>query len=252
MILLVDNYDSFVHNLARYVRELGLPTEVVRNDRLTCNQIAEQAPAAIIISPGPCTPNEAGISLELIRRFHGRIPILGVCLGHQAIAAALGGRVIRAPEPVHGRASWVRHQSTALFAGISNPFLAGRYHSLIAERESLPLQLDVTAETTDGLPMALEWAERKLYGVQFHPESVLTQFGHRLLANFLRLAGLDPLDVPRREHQPISAAPVIQTIPISPVAWPAPIHQAEGEPFQERRGVSPPCEEPQTMCARNP
>lgn len=191
MLLLIDNYDSFVHNLARYLAELGQPTRVVRNDRFDLDDVARWNPAAILLSPGPCTPLEAGHSLELVRRFRGRIPMLGVCLGHQTLAAALGGRIIRAPEPVHGRSSWVRHQTSPLFDGVANPFLAGRYHSLIIDEATLPAEFTITARTSDGLPMAIEQPAEQLYGVQFHPESILTQFGHQLLVNFLRLAGID-------------------------------------------------------------
>lgn len=190
MILLIDNYDSFVHNLARYLVELGAETEVVRNDALTVAQIAARQPQAIVISPGPCTPLEAGVSLEVVRQLGRTIPLLGVCLGHQAIAMALGGRVVRAPEPVHGRTSLVWHAGTPLFAGLASPFHATRYHSLLVERDTLPAELVPTAQTADGLIMALEHSAWPVYGVQFHPESILTEGGHRLLANFLRLAGL--------------------------------------------------------------
>ncbi|MBI1349090.1 aminodeoxychorismate/anthranilate synthase component II [bacterium] len=228
MILLIDNYDSFVHNLARYVRELGLPAEIVRNDALTVAEIAHQKPAAIIISPGPCTPLEAGISMAVVQQLAGTIPILGVCLGHQAIAAALGGLVIRAPEPVHGRTSWIRHQGTPLFAGISNPFPAARYHSLIVDEAHLPEKLQVTARTTDGLPMAIEHTTAAVYGVQFHPESVLTHFGHQLLTNFLRLAGVTVPMLPARSGETQQPASVVQFgPPVSPVAWPAPVTSVE-------------------------
>jgi anthranilate synthase/aminodeoxychorismate synthase-like glutamine amidotransferase len=193
MILLIDNYDSFVYNLARYLAELGCDTEVVRNDALTVADVDRLAPEAIVISPGPCTPSEAGISVELIRELGPRIPILGVCLGHQALAAALGGRIVRAPEPVHGRTSLVQHQGERLFAGLANPLRAMRYHSLIVDKETLPAELRVVARTADGIPMALEHATWPSFGVQFHPESILTESGHRLLANFLSLAGLPVL-----------------------------------------------------------
>ncbi len=201
MILLIDNYDSFVYNLARYLAELGCETQVVRNDAISVTGVADMAPQAIVISPGPCTPHESGISMALIRKLGPRIPILGVCLGHQALAAALGGRIGRAPEPVHGRTSLVHHAGTRLFAGLPNPLRATRYHSLLVEESTLPAELRIVARTADGLPMALEHATWPAFGVQFHPESVLTESGHRLLANFLMAAGiatneLPPGDVP--------------------------------------------------------
>jgi len=228
MILLIDNYDSFVHNLARYVHELGLPAHIARNDALTVDQIIAMNPAAIILSPGPCTPREAGISMPIVRQLTGRIPILGVCLGHQAIAAALGGRVIRAEEPVHGRSSWIRHHETPLFQGISNPFEAARYHSLIVEESQLPDELQITARTISGIPMAIEHRQAAVYGVQFHPESVLTQFGHQLLANFLRLAGISLASVPAflRETPP-AEVPGTHGPPLTPVAWPAPVDRVD-------------------------
>ena len=200
MILLLDNYDSFVFNLARYLQELGCVTQVVRNDSLTVNDISQLRPEAIVISPGPCTPYEAGISMDVIRRLGSTIPILGVCLGHQAIAAALGGEVIRAPEPVHGRTSLVKHHRSKLFEGIANPFQVMRYHSLIVQLESLPTDLSIVATTLDGIPMALEHRTWPLFGVQFHPESILTHHGHQLLANFLRVAGISPTQLPSREY----------------------------------------------------
>ena len=190
MLLLIDNYDSFVHNLARYFVELGCETRVVRNDAVTVDEVRELAPAAIVISPGPCTPREAGVSMELIRELAPLVPMLGVCLGHQAIAAALGGQVICADEPVHGRTSWVRHDGRRLFKGLPNPLRATRYHSLIVDEVTLPPDLIVTARTEDGVPMALEHERWPLFGVQFHPESILSQCGRSLLGNFLTLAGL--------------------------------------------------------------
>lgn len=191
MILLIDNYDSFVFNLARYIRELGCPTRVVRNDEITVAEVREMAPQAVVLSPGPCTPNEAGICLDLIRECYRDLPMLGVCLGHQAIGAAFGAVVSRAPEPVHGRVSMVRHASTNLFAQMPNPFQATRYHSLIVEEATLPAELVVTAWTADNLVMGLEHREFPICGLQFHPESILTQGGHRLLANFLTRAGIE-------------------------------------------------------------
>jgi anthranilate synthase/aminodeoxychorismate synthase-like glutamine amidotransferase len=202
MILLIDNYDSFVFNLARYFEELGQETDVVRNDALSVAEIAARKPAAIIISPGPCTPQEAGVSIDVICELSDRIPLLGVCLGHQALAAAFGGNVIRASEPVHGRTSLIRHSGEGLFLDLPSPLRATRYHSLIVEESSLPAELTVTARTEDGLIMGLAHRSRPCFGVQFHPESVLTQSGHQLLANFLRLAGLNASEVPAGDWQP--------------------------------------------------
>jgi anthranilate synthase/aminodeoxychorismate synthase-like glutamine amidotransferase len=192
MILLIDNYDSFVFNLARYFRELGCEVEVVRNDQITVSDIASRLPGAIVLSPGPCTPNEAGICLEVVRQLGSAIPMLGVCLGHQVIAAALGGEFVRADEPVHGRTSLVRHDERRLFAGLPNPLRATRYHSLVVSENSLPNCLRPTARTADGVLMAFEHVEWPLFGVQFHPESVLTASGHQLLRNFLFLSNYSP------------------------------------------------------------
>jgi anthranilate synthase component II len=189
LLLLIDNYDSFVFNLARYFERLGQPTRVVRNDAIDAAAVRAMKPTVIVISPGPCTPNEAGATLQIIRELHRELPILGVCLGHQAIAEALGGRIVRAGEPVHGRSSHVFHDQRALFAGIPSPTSACRYHSLIVERDSLPPPLAITATLDDGTIMALAHRDYPVYGVQFHPESILTESGYRLLANFLELAG---------------------------------------------------------------
>lgn len=199
MILLIDNYDSFVHNLARYFQELGCETDVARNDAITVDEIRRRRPQAIVLSPGPCTPREAGICGHLVRELGPATPILGVCLGHQAIVDALGGRIIRAPQPVHGQTSLVSHAGERLFAGLPIPLRAARYHSLIAEESSLPAALQVTARSEEGLIMALEHREWPVFGVQFHPESVLTQAGHRLLANFLMLAGATSHSPPEGE-----------------------------------------------------
>ncbi len=187
MILLLDNYDSFTYNLAQYLGELGCQVEVHRNDRISVEQIAQRKPERIVISPGPCTPQEAGISVELIQKLAGKIPILGVCLGHQAIGAAFGGKIIRAPKLFHGKTSQIKHEGTGLFRELPNPFTATRYHSLIVERKSLPRELAITAETSDGIIMGLRHRRHKLAGVQFHPESVLTESGKQLLRNFLNL-----------------------------------------------------------------
>jgi para-aminobenzoate synthetase component 2 len=189
MILLLDNYDSFTYNLAQLLGQLQQEVVVRRNDRITCDEIAALAPERIVISPGPGTPRRAGITLELIRRFAGQIPILGVCLGHQAIGEAFGGRVVRAPYLMHGKTSEIRHDDRGVFRGLPNPFTATRYHSLIVERRSLPRCLEISAETPDGLIMGLRHRRFAVEGVQFHPESVLTDTGPQLLRNFLALGG---------------------------------------------------------------
>ena len=185
MILLIDNYDSFVYNLARYVAELGQDPVVRRNDSITLDEIPGLEPSHIIISPGPCSPTEAGISTELIRRFGGSIPILGVCLGHQCIGAAYGGEIVRAKRPMHGKTSRIHHQGDGIFAGLPSPFLATRYHSLVIAPESVPEELRVTATAEDGEIMAVAHATHPVVGVQFHPESVLTEHGYRMLDHFL-------------------------------------------------------------------
>jgi anthranilate synthase/aminodeoxychorismate synthase-like glutamine amidotransferase len=196
MLLLIDNYDSFVHNLARYFERLGQATRVVRNDAIDVASVRAMDPAAIVLSPGPCTPNEAGASLDIVRQLHREVPILGVCLGHQVIAEALGGRVVRAERPVHGRASQIRHTGTGLFDGLPSPLSVGRYHSLVVEPSALPRELRATAWTENGVLMALEHATASVYAVQFHPESILTEHGYELIANFLRLAGLTSSNSP--------------------------------------------------------
>ena len=188
MVLLIDNYDSFVHNLARYVRELGHATDVRRNDAITLDEIGALAPSHIVVSPGPCTPREAGISNDVIVAFGSRVPILGVCLGHQCLGAALGGRVVRAPRPRHGKTSPIHHTGEGIFAGLPSPFPATRYHSLLVAREGLPDCLEVVATTPEDEIMALKHRDQPLWGVQFHPESVLTEHGHALLRNFLSLS----------------------------------------------------------------
>jgi anthranilate synthase/aminodeoxychorismate synthase-like glutamine amidotransferase len=185
MLLLIDNYDSFTYNLAQYFGELGCELLVKRNDEIALDEISELAPDHICISPGPCTPHEAGISKEVILRFGPEIPILGVCLGHQCIAEAYGGKVIRASRLMHGKASMVRHNGSALFSDLPTPFEAGRYHSLAVERRSFPASLEITAEGDDGEIMALRHREFAVQGVQFHPESVLTRDGKKILASFL-------------------------------------------------------------------
>lgn len=192
MILLIDNYDSFVHNLARYVRELQFTTNVVRNDAITIEAINALHPSHIILSPGPCTPNEAGITLRVIHHFANQIPILGVCLGHQAIGQAFGCDIIRSPQPTHGKASRIQHDNSALFNGIPSPFNVARYHSLTVSPSSIPPCLRIIARTEMGEIMALQHTLYPIIGVQFHPESILTEYGHQLLSNFFRLTRPKP------------------------------------------------------------
>lgn len=188
MILVVDNYDSFTYNLVQYLGELGADLEVLRNDEATVSRVEAMAPAAIVISPGPCTPLEAGESCRLIERFHEKTPILGVCLGHQSIGHVMGARVIRAPHLMHGKTSQITHDGEGVFRGLPSPFTATRYHSLIVEESSIPASLKITARSEDNLVMGLKHVTSPLYGVQFHPESILTGEGKRLLANFLEEA----------------------------------------------------------------
>ncbi len=187
MVLVIDNYDSFTYNLVQYLGELGARVEVRRNDQITLQEIERLCPERIVISPGPKTPNEAGICLDLIKEFAGKVPILGVCLGHQAIGQAFGGRVIRAPKIMHGKTSLISHDGKTIFSELPNPFPATRYHSLIVERESLPASLAISATSPDGLIMGLRHTELLVEGVQFHPESILTGAGKQLLRNFLTL-----------------------------------------------------------------
>jgi len=185
MLLLIDNYDSFTYNLAQYLGELGADVHVHRNDAITLEQIAAWRPERVVISPGPCTPNEAGISVPLIRRFAGEMPILGVCLGHQAIGQAFGGNIVRAQRVMHGKLSAIRHDGKGVFSGLPSPFTATRYHSLAIERASIPSCLEITAESDDGEIMGVRHRELPIEGVQFHPEAILTEHGHALLSHFL-------------------------------------------------------------------
>jgi len=198
MILLIDNYDSFTFNLVHFFGDLGATCLVRRNDTLSVAEAMALNPEAIVLSPGPCTPNEAGICVDLVRAAAGKIPLLGVCLGHQAIGQAFGGHVMRAIEPVHGKTSPIRHDNTDIFAGLPDPFTATRYHSLIVQKATLPETLVVTATTEDGTIMGLRHASLAVYGVQFHPESIATSHGHEILQNFLDLA--------RRRNAPAQAA----------------------------------------------
>jgi anthranilate synthase/aminodeoxychorismate synthase-like glutamine amidotransferase len=218
MILLIDNYDSFVFNLARYFERLGVETRVVRNDAIGVAEIRALRPAAVVLSPGPCTPSEAGSSLEIVREMYTELPILGVCLGHQTIAAALGGNVVRATAPMHGQSSQIEHSGRGLFENLPSPLRVGRYHSLIVEQTNLSKALTVTATTEDGVIMAFEHAQYPVFGVQFHPESILTEHGYHLLANFLRAANIMPpsgtpsmsseLTAPTKTPAPLPSRPV--------------------------------------------
>jgi anthranilate synthase component 2 len=192
MLVLIDNYDSFTYNLVHFIGELGTTSEVIRNDKITADEVIRMKPSAIVLSPGPCTPNEAGVCLELIAKAGAKIPLLGVCLGHQSIGQAYGGRVIRAPAPMHGKLSTITHSDTGVFKGLPAEIEVTRYHSLIVERASLPDCLEVNAETPDGIIMGLRHKTHPVHGVQFHPESIASEQGHALLANFLDIAGLNP------------------------------------------------------------
>ena len=192
MLVLIDNYDSFTYNLVHYLGELGAACRVFRNDKISVDDVIKLKPKGIVLSPGPCTPNEAGICLELIAKAGPRIPLLGVCLGHQAIGQAYGGEVVRAPAPMHGKLSKITHTSKGLFRSLPKSFEVTRYHSLIVERKRLPADLTVTAKTADGLIMGLQHKTHPVHGVQFHPESIASEHGHALLANFPDLAGMSP------------------------------------------------------------
>ena len=202
MLILIDNYDSFTYNLVHYLGELGAACEVYRNDKISAEEVLTAKPQAIVLSPGPCTPNEAGICLDLIAKAGPQVPLLGVCLGHQAIGQVYGGRVIRAPEPMHGKLSTIRHTGQGLFNSLPPRFEVTRYHSLIVERASLPEDLEITAETADGIIMGLQHRTHPVHAVQFHPESIASEHGHALLANFLELAGMSP----RRRNAPAPRA----------------------------------------------
>jgi anthranilate synthase component 2 len=191
MLLLIDNYDSFTYNLVHFLGELGAEVTVRRNDALTADEALKMDVKGIILSPGPCDPDQAGICLELVEKAAGKLPLLGVCLGHQSIGQVFGGKVVRAPLPMHGKVSQISHKGAGLFEGLPNPVTATRYHSLVVERESLPDCLEITAECDQGLIMGLQHRELPIHGVQFHPESIATEHGHALLANFLKIAGYE-------------------------------------------------------------
>jgi anthranilate synthase component 2 len=220
MLVLIDNYDSFTFNLAHYLGELGADVRVHRNDKVTSAEAIAADPDAIVLSPGPCTPKQAGICLDLIARASATIPILGVCLGHQAIGDACGGNIVRAPVPVHGKLSEIRHRGQGIFRGIDAPFHATRYHSLVVERETLPRDLVVTAETDQGLVMGLAHVRLPMHGVQFHPESIASEHGHLMLKNFLDIAAAWNVAIGRRKAAANSAshsasqAPAIKMAPV--------------------------------------
>ncbi len=192
MLILIDNYDSFTYNLVHYLGELGAESLVIRNDKITAEEVLAKKPAAIVLSPGPCTPNEAGVCLDLIKKAGPTIPLLGVCLGHQSIGQTYGGKVIRAAQPMHGKLSEITNTGKGIFTGLPPKFQITRYHSLIVERATLPDCLEITAETADGTIMGLQHKTYPVHGVQFHPESIASEQGHALLANFLQLAGFTP------------------------------------------------------------
>ncbi len=220
MILLIDNYDSFAHNLARYLVRLGMDVEVRRNDALTVAQIHRWQPAAIVLSPGPCTPHEAGCSLDVVRACWADYPLLGVCLGHQAIVAAFGGTICRAPQPMHGRTSAVWHDRRGVFQGVPSPFTACRYHSLMAAHRRLRAALAVCGMTADRVIMAVRHRRYPVVGLQFHPESILTQHGYRILANFLQMARLEvPARLPDLDDERHTVPQVHDALPLAPVTF---------------------------------
>ena len=218
MILLLDNYDSFVHNLARYLRELGEEVEVRRNDAVTVAEARSLEPTHLVVSPGPCTPSEAGVANDLVEAMGSDLPVLGVCLGHQCVGEVFGGTVTRAGRPMHGKTSRIHHEETDLFTGLPSPFRAVRYHSLVVERSSVPEELEVTAWTDEGEVMALRHRDRPVWGVQFHPEAVLTEHGHALLSNFLALGRGEPPPGPQREARSRELADVGADAPGGPVS----------------------------------
>src|SRR5579863_3083327 len=205
MIVLIDNYDSFTFNLVHFFGDLGADVCVHRNDKISASEVLAADPDAIVLSPGPCTPREAGICLDLIAKASGKVPLLGVCLGHQAIGDAFGGKVVRAPAPVHGKLSEIRHAGAGIFHGINAPFQATRYHSLVVDRKTMPRELTVTAETDDGLVMGLAHTKLPTHGVQFHPESIASEHGHLMLKNFLDIAAAWNVSTGRRRAAPAAA-----------------------------------------------
>jgi anthranilate synthase/aminodeoxychorismate synthase-like glutamine amidotransferase len=219
VILLIDNYDSFVFNLARYFQRLGQATHVIRNDETDVEQVRRLAPDAIILSPGPCTPDEAGCSLELVRELWQEFPMLGVCLGHQVIAAAFGAKIVRAPQPMHGRTSEIAHGETGIYESIVSPLTVCRYHSLVVDLDSMPTELNVTSRTVGGVVMGIQHRSAPIFGMQFHPEAILTESGFALLTNFLWLAGIDAGEIPATNLERVVSSDSRQPLPTIPVTF---------------------------------
>lgn len=219
MILLIDNYDSFVFNLARYFERLGQETHVIRNDSIDVDGVRKLAPAAVVLSPGPRTPNEAGCCLHVVRELWRDYPMLGVCLGHQTIAAAFGAAITRAPQPMHGRTSEVYHNGSGVYQSIPSPFSVCRYHSLIVDPSSLPAELAVCSRTSDGVIMGFQHRQARIVSVQFHPESILTEYGFQLLANFLELAGLAANSAPDAQAERLPSPQLSRQLPTTPVTF---------------------------------
>jgi anthranilate synthase/aminodeoxychorismate synthase-like glutamine amidotransferase len=219
MILLIDNYDSFVFNLARYLQRLGQETHVVRNDEIDVAGVKRLAPDAVVLSPGPCTPHVAGCSLAVVRELWRDYPMLGVCLGHQTIAAAFGAQITPAPQPMHGRTCAVNHDETGVYQSIPSPFSVCRYHSLVVAASSLPNELDITSHTDDNVVMGLQHRHAPIVGVQFHPESILTEHGFQLLANFLQLAGLTATAFPNTHPERAPSLAPARQLPATPVTF---------------------------------
>jgi anthranilate synthase/aminodeoxychorismate synthase-like glutamine amidotransferase len=219
MILLIDNYDSFVFNLARHFERLGQETLILRNDAVTVEQVAEMGPDAVVISPGPCTPVEAGCSIDIVRDLHQKLPILGICLGHQAIGSAFGAKIVRARHPMHGRTSRIRHNQRGVFSGLPDPMTVCRYHSLVIDEATLPPELEITARTPAGSIMAIAHQQFPLVGLQFHPEAILTEHGYTMLASFLDLCGISAPNPNTLSASERAESPPSRALPLAPVTF---------------------------------